>query len=465
MQLNWALKRKIITVSIVVGFFLVLGVGTYFFTKPDPTCFDAKKNQNENGVDCGGVCALQCKDDIAPLQTLWTKSFPIRPFVYDIAALVENTNTHAGVQEFSYTVELFDASGRNILKETKTTFANAGDHFLLFAGGLATNGVPAADARLTIHPDYSFVRASVPSEKKVRVVEYTLLSPDEKPRLVAVISNETTQTFTRLPVTVSISDKTGPVAVSQTIIERLDPRSTYTAVFTWPMPLKYVTTEESCAAPTDVMLVMDRSGSMRSDGNKPPQPLSMAKEAAQSFVTQLATADQVGYVTFATEASRPIDHALSKDFGSVDAAIDQTAIFSDGLQYTNIADALDAALLELQSPRARKDAKPAIVFLTDGDPTYPKNPDDGGDVEYPKTRAIASAQKIKDAGISLYVIGLGNEVKSEYLSTLASFPEYYFGAATGEDLSKIYGEIATTICKKGAPVVEIIPRLNEVGTN
>jgi hypothetical protein len=465
MQFNWALKRKIITLSIVFGFLLSVGLIIYFMMKPDPTCFDEMKNQNENGIDCGGVCALQCSTDTTPLQTLWTKSFQVRPFVYDIAALVENINTHAGVREFTYTVDLFDAAGRNILKETKSTFANAGDHFLLFFGGLQTHGVPAADARLTIQPKYSFVRSSLPAEKKVRVVEYTLLSPDEKPRLVAVIQNETTQTFTRMPVTVAISDKTGPIAVSETIIERLDPRSTYTAVFTWPAPLKYLTTQEACAAPTDVVVVMDRSGSMRSDGDEPPQPLTLAKDAARSFITQLASTDQVGYVSFATNASSPIDHVLSKDFGSIDMAVENTAIATSGLQYTNIAEALGAALLELRSSRARKDAKPAIVFLTDGDPTYPKNPEDGGDVEYPKTQAMAAAQNIKDAGISLYVIGLGDEVKTEYLSTLASFPEYYYGAATGEDLSRIYGEIATTICKKGAPVVEIIPRLNEVGTD
>lgn len=463
MEIDWAFRRRVITVAIVVAAIGIIALGVYFWLRPAETCFDGKKNQDEKGVDCSGVCSLQCKELMQPITAVWTKSFPVRKGIYDIAALIENHNLDAGVSKFDYTVELFDASGRTLLSRPFSTFANAGDHFLLFAGGLDTRGVPATDARLTINPSYAFTRSSQASLKKVSVTGYTLISPDDKPRLIATIQNETTESFRNLPVTAMISDKHGPVAVSQTFIEELPPREKRVVTYTWPEALKYESEGEECAAPVDVVLVMDRSGSMRSDGKDPDQPLNMAKDAARDFVGQLKKGDQAGYITFATDVTSPIEKELTEDAPSVDDAIAKTEISASGTQYTNIAAALDAARNEIVSDRKRKGAMQAVVFLTDGEPTYPKNPANEKDDVYPADEGRKAATALKDENVALYVIGLGAEVKSEYLTTLASYPEYYFPAASGSELGSIYRQIGKTICKKGPSVVEIIPRINEVG--
>ena len=205
--------------------------------------------------------------------------------------MIENQNQDAAIKNFSYKVELFDEQGRVILTKDYSTFANAGDHLLLFAGGLDTGGVTSTEAKLTINDDFSFTRSEVPKEKKISVVSYNLISPENRPRLVATIQNQTTETFSNLPVTVMISDKNGPVAVSQTYVTELGAREKKDVTFTWPSALKYEADTEACEKPIDVMLVMDRSGSMKSDGENPPEPLTIAKDAAKTFVSKLRTTD------------------------------------------------------------------------------------------------------------------------------------------------------------------------------
>lgn len=462
MNIDWSSKRRLIIIGIVATFVTIVVIVAYFVFRPARTCFDGKKNQNERGVDCGGKCSIQCKADKQELKTLWTKVFNMGGGIYDVAALIENQNIDVAVKDFKYTVELLDESGRIIVSNTYSSFAKAGDHFLLFSGGLNTGGVAVVNARFTISPDYIFTKASVKKEKEISVVNYNLISPDNKPRLVSEIQNETTKTFTNFPITAMISDKNGPIAVSQTFVEELGPRERKTITYTWPSALKYEADTEKCEKPIDVVLVMDRSGSMMSDGENPSEPLTSAKNAARNFISKLTNNDRVGYLSFATNVNETIDQKLTSEIKEVDSSIFETEVQKNGEQFTNIADALKLAKEELTSERIRGEAKQTIVFLTDGEPTYPKNPNDVKDSLYPTTKAIEEANSLKEKNIELYIIGLGSEVKTSFLSKLATYPEYYYPASSGSDLYTIYNQIGQTICKKPPSVIEIIPRINEI---
>lgn len=463
MKLDWARRRRLITIAIVLSSLLVLGSALFFIIRARPTCFDKVQNQNETGVDCGGVCAQQCRDTHLGIKTLWTKTFAVRKGMYDVASLVENPNLDASIPQLNYTIELFDEAGRTLLSRSYSTFANAGDHFMLYGGGLDTQGVDAVRARLTIEPGYQYVKATPPTQRKIAVLGYELLTPDTAPRLIATVENQTTDTLRNVPVSAAVSDRNGPVGVSETYIDELLPRERKEITFTWPQKFTYEAKGQTCATPVDVILVLDRSGSMASDGNDPPQPLTMAKNAAEDFVAQLSSEDQAGYISFATRVTSPIDQPLTKDLLRVNNAIGGTQILSDGLQYTNIADALTSASAEFMTQRKRADAKQAVVMLTDGSPTDPKNPLDPLDKEYPINLANDAAKDLKSKGVAIYTIGLGNDVNVNFLKGVATFPEYYYAAPSGGELGKVYKQIASTICKKGPSVVEIIPRIYELG--
>ncbi len=463
MKLDWAKRRQLITLAIFFGSLLLIGTAVFFMVRARPTCFDKIQNQNETGVDCGGVCALQCVDTHQGIKTIWTKTFVVRKGMYDVASLVENPNLDASIPQLNYTIELFDASGRTILSRSYSTFANAGDHFMLYGGGLDTQGIEATKARLTIAPGYKYVKASPPQQRKISVLGYELQTPDTTPQLVATVQNQTTDTLNNVPVTATVSDKNGPVGVSETYIDELQPRETKKITFTWPQKFIYDAAGQTCAAPVDIMLVLDRSGSMASDGSNPPQPLSMAKSAAEDFVSQLTKDDQAGYVSFATDVTSPIDQPLTQDLTRVNAAIAGTQILTSGLQLTNIAAALTAASDEFSTQRKRSDARQAVVLLTDGAPTDPKDPADPKNTKYPITIAENAAKDLKSKGVTLYTIGLGGDVNVDFLKGIATLPEYYYAAPSGSELGRVYKQIATTICKKGPSVVEIIPRIYELG--
>ena len=70
------------------------------------------------------------------------------------------------------------------------------------------------------------------------------------------------------------------------------------------------------------------------------------------------------------------------------------------------------------------------------------------------------ALEAKSKDIGLYTIGLGDEVKGDFLAQLSTSPEYYYKAASGAELGAIYQQIATAICKKGPSVIEIISRMS-----
>jgi hypothetical protein len=85
----------------------------------------------------------------------------------------------------------------------------------------------------------------------------------------------------------------------------------------------------------------------------------------------------------------------------------------------------------LQSPTAERTR--AVVLLTDGQQT-----------DQPAT-AEASALALRDSGVFLYTIGLGDDVDGEFLSRLAGDDSRYYAAPEPEELLDIYSSLARSI--------------------
>lgn len=108
-------RRKIIAIYVLL---LTVVVGLlYWSLKSEPTCFDGRKNQGEEGIDCGGLCDL-CKVEIKAKDLLVPESVFIYggPEKYDVLAKVRNPNDKLGSPKFSYKFTLKNAAG-NVLAE------------------------------------------------------------------------------------------------------------------------------------------------------------------------------------------------------------------------------------------------------------------------------------------------------------------------------------------------------------
>ena len=200
---------------------------------------------------------------------------------------------------------------------------------------------------------------------------------------------------------------------------------------------------------------------MNDDGAEPPQPLTDAKEAAQLFIDKMQSVDQVGLVSFATEASSPIDQELTLESIALKQTISSLSInVPDYEQHTNLGAGIRYAAKELNSSRHNYQAKKAMVVLTDGITSRPLDPNNLSDDEiYPQKYARAQAQGAQSDNIMVYVIGLGSNLNEGFLRDyVASTNSHYYKAANSSELSDIYAEIALSVCENRTYKVQIFVR-------
>ena len=195
--------------------------------------------------------------------------------------------------------------------------------------------------------------------------------------------------------------------------------------------------------PTDIVLVLDRSGSMAGT------PLASMKAGAKTFIDiiaeatggtgsgQIGSGSGIGIVSFATNATTNTQIITSVDI--LKNAVD--ALNAGG--NTNHADAFTRAiqLFDPQSTNAK-----VIVMFTDGNTTAGGPP-------------APVAQQAKDQGIIIYCIGLigsdGLDVNA--LNMWASDPAAAHVAVTPDaaDLEELFEELAQNITKTGATDIVI----------
>lgn len=444
---------------------MLTAVGVYYQYFYEPAnCFDGVQNADEIGVDCGGSCVRICSFTVAPPRVLWAQSFAVTDNQYNAVAYVENRNEGAGAPVLRYTFQLFDADGLINEKQGETVLP-ANTTQPIFEGRIMTGGRTPTETKLIITNPELWL-PSVSDRSNFRTTALALLQPDSRPRLNVTMQNSNLTTVNDLEVVATIFDVRGnPLTASQTFVDTFPGRSAVNLVFTWPRPI--AKTIRSCEVPSDIMMVLDRSGSMAADGGNPPEPLESAKRSAQDFISQLRPTDTVGILSYATTPSSPMEQLLTTDKASALDAIARVAMRQDGIQYTDMNAAIAAAATELTSVRHRDDARKVMIIFTDGDVTRPLNAAGERDVAYAAEAARAAARAAKDQDITIYTIGFGDFFAPSsdaisrdvaLISDLASAPELSYTAPTLADLARVYSEIADAICEEGATRIDVIPK-------
>jgi Mg-chelatase subunit ChlD len=453
--MTWAAKRQV-TYFIVFMIIMVVVVGIPLFALwyEAPTCFDGKQNGGEQGQDCGGICERLCPAlEIKPVVQ-WQQVFELEPGLYSAVAYVQNPNLNAHARNTPYAFTFRDATNAIIGKREGTVYVPPGKNFAVFESNIILPkdaGQIRTSFEFTSEPDWHRVGSTTP----VTVSSHQVDNLSDKPTITADLINSSLTDMGRVDATVIVYDTEGnAVGASKTYVDSILKQSKTRVVFTWPMPFTSQVT--TCQQPTDVMLTIDRSGSMASESKNPVEPLTSAKSAALTFVDNLKPQDKAGLISFATTATFPIDQLLTIDRPAMKEAIEAIAIDSDGTQYTNMKDAIEKSIDELTSNRHNPQAKRALVILTDGNPTYPEKK---GDTHYPFDVALAAARDAQSRGIEVFTIGLGNDIDEDFLKSVAGFTERYYRAPTKEDLESVYARIGAALCKAGPARVEIIPEI------
>lgn len=457
---SWASRRKAIYLG---GVILILSSVSYVifwkFWFRAPTCFDNIKNGDETGLDCGGSCTLVCSDSVIQPIVRWDpRTFEVLPGMWSVLVYVENPNINVDATYVPYSFTLYDGNNKVLVERKGATILPKNKTVGIFEGGVTTTPeTKIKRAVFEIGKNIVWNKNEL-SPPDITVTNGPLLKLDSQPRIEADVKNNGTDELKNIELVATIFDGSdNAIAASRTFVESLKKNEDASIFFTWPKPFELGS--KVCEKPSDVVLLLDRSGSMASLGSKPPQPLTLAKSAATTFVEQLNAKDKIGLVSFATESKDPIDLNITSDFNLAKQVIGSVAIVASSTQYTNIYGAIHSAWQELISARAQDNkSSKVVILLTDGVATNPKNPVGGTeaeDIKYAEDLAIKESVNAKQDGLIVYTIGLGEKISESFLKTIASKEENYFFAPSALNLETIYKNISSDICKEMPARIEI----------
>lgn len=247
--LNWALRRQIIYIVILILFIGALGflIVTPTLNKA-PTCFDTKQNGDEIGVDCGGSCALACLDKESPLSVLWARSFEVVPGRYNAVAYVENHNKNVAIDKISYRFRFADANNLYIGKREGVAYVPPSGKFAIFEPAIDVgNSTPVYTSfEFTQTPTWIQVSQDKINQLTVAVSNLNLLNTDKSPTLSATVKNNSLFIIPNMSLIAILYDANhNAVSASSTSIDELDAGASSNINFTWPEPFtSSIVTEE-----------------------------------------------------------------------------------------------------------------------------------------------------------------------------------------------------------------------------
>lgn len=234
----------------------------------------------------------------------------------------------------------------------------------------------------------------------------------------------------------------------------------------------------------DILVVIDTSTSMDDPGaSQPPRnpsdpnsKMAKAKEASIQFINAFSansnSTTRLGAINYSSSATLIHDLTDSSNFTQIQTGI--AALYAEGS--TNIGKGFEKANQTFDAnPPSEPTTSKYVILLTDGKPTVTSSgtrcisvpPADQPACETAaKQYAQNQATALKNDGITIFTIGLGNpaigEIDETLMEGLASTrtdfngvdQPLYYHAPSADQLNQIYQNIAQTIIGEGKLTIE-----------
>ena len=236
---SWAFRRRFLYIAIIL---LVTFPPTAFYIwrsmqKP-PSCNDGVKNQDEHGVDCGGICQIACFFEVAAKPTIqWVRSYYVSKGVYNLVAYVQNPNVNYISKPAKYVFRIYDE--KNVVLGTREGIVALPTTklFPIFEPGL--NVGERIPKRVSFEFTEPIVWLEYDGERpELAVSNIKLTREDESPKLDATVTNKTLHTYKNVEVVAIIYDAEGNGFMSsRTYIDQIGDKASAVVHFTWPEPI------------------------------------------------------------------------------------------------------------------------------------------------------------------------------------------------------------------------------------
>lgn len=238
-MLSWRAQKQLFIFLILGG---VLGGALLFglyYVVPAASCFDQRRNQGEEDIDCGGPCAPCALKHSKGIVSLWARSFETRAKVYDVAAQIENPNESLSSAEVEYEFTLFDRIGP-LAKKTGHTFLFAQERVVVLETNLETVRPPEGVEFKILKVTWKASREPPPDLIAARY-EYRVVDGDggKKSMVEASILNNSPFGFREVEVQFLVLDGTETlIGINKVLVEDLLAGARVTVRSIWPGVLK-----------------------------------------------------------------------------------------------------------------------------------------------------------------------------------------------------------------------------------
>lgn len=229
-------KRTIISIVYLIIFsLLIFAVYNYFATKP--TCSDGTKNQNEEGVDCGGPCSAKCEKipEVKSVEILEKAILASGDNQYDALVKINNPNSQFGIADFEYSLDLVDSEGKIIGRSEGTSFILPNQTKYLLAFNISAPSKPnGLNFKIRSFRWTNFTEYEEPLVQ-VYAKEFNLIGAGSSfATLKARIKNLSDYDFRNITVKAVIRNAQDvPVALNQTNVNDVKVNEEREVVFNW----------------------------------------------------------------------------------------------------------------------------------------------------------------------------------------------------------------------------------------
>jgi len=221
-----------ITKKLLYGiFYLAIIFGFIFLVyrlalKPAPTCMDGILNQNETGIDCGGVCQscdIRFLSDITVAPKVLEN--PLDPQKSILYVELRNNNAGYGAKTFSYEVIFYDSLDQEILTYERETLIYPSERAYRVDLDVA---VPFSQVARVLGVARNFVWQPIDqmSPPSTQIRDLQTRFDEERYRLIisGVIKNNNAFDIRRGVINALVPDSSGViVGVSKAVVQDLTP--------------------------------------------------------------------------------------------------------------------------------------------------------------------------------------------------------------------------------------------------
>jgi hypothetical protein len=238
--MNWAERRKLtytLVILLVVGGVAFVAIRNAIHV--EATCFDKKRNGSEVGVDCGGGCAMYCKNELAQPKVRWVRTFEITPGVVHAVASIEHSYPSAAARLVHYQFKIYDNKNTLITERVGSTYLGPMGQSAIVETIIPVGNVVPAVTRFTFLEPVPWEKIASNFSSAIIKTDRTFVERfDGGTRLTATLENTSRYSFSRVDVVAILYDRNeNAITVSKILVPSLPAEAKQTVYFTWPFSI------------------------------------------------------------------------------------------------------------------------------------------------------------------------------------------------------------------------------------